>query len=62
MVSGICLCYIVSPYVLIYKSFDFRVMNIYKKNSRNWRTNAEEFGVTIKPHVSWLMIVLERRN
>ena len=32
MVSGVCLCYIVSPYAIIYKSFDFRVMNIYKKN------------------------------
>ena len=31
MVSGVCLCYIVSPYAIIYKSFDFRVMNIYKK-------------------------------
>ena len=30
MVSGVCLCYIVSPYAIIYKSFDFRVMNIYK--------------------------------
>ena len=62
MVSGVCLCYIVSPYAIIYKSFDFRVMNIYKKKSRNWRTNAEECGVTIKPYVSWLMIALERRN
>ena len=31
MLSGVCLCYIVSPYAIIYKSFDFRVMNIYKK-------------------------------
>ena len=31
MVSGVCLCFIVSPYAIIYKSFDFRVMNIYKK-------------------------------
>ena len=62
MVSGVCLCYIVSPYAIIYKSFDFRVMNTYKKNSRNWRTNAEECGVAIKPHVSWLMIALERQN
>ena len=62
MVSGVCLCYIVSPYAIIYKSFDFRVMNIYKKTSRNWRTSAEECGVAIKPHVSSLMIALERRN
>ena len=32
MVSGVCLCYIVSPYAIVYKSFDFRVMNIYEKN------------------------------
>ena len=31
MVSGVCLCYNVSPYAIICKSFDFRVMNIYKK-------------------------------
>ena len=30
MVSGVCLCYIVSPYAIIYKSFDCHVMNIYK--------------------------------
>ena len=62
MVSGVCLCYIVSAYAIIYKSFDFRVMNIYKKKSRNWRTNAKECGVAIKPHVSWLMLALKRRN
>ena len=32
MVSGVCLCYIVSPYAIVYKSFDFHVMNIYEKN------------------------------
>ena len=31
MVSGVCLCYTVSPYAIIYKSFYFLVMNIYKK-------------------------------
>ena len=31
MVSGVCLCYIVSPYAIVYKSFDFRVKNIYEK-------------------------------
>ena len=30
MVSRVCLGYIVSPYAIIYKSFDFSVMNIYK--------------------------------
>ena len=57
MVSRICLGYTVSPYAII--SIEFSVMNIYKI-SRNWRPNAEECGVAIKPHVSWLMIVLER--
>ena len=62
MVSRVCLGYIVSPYAIIYKSFDFSVMNIYIKKNRNWRINAEECGVAIKPHVSWQMIVLERQN
>ena len=62
MVSGVCLCYIVSPYAIIYKSFDFVSWLFIKKNSRNWRTNAEECGVAIKPHVSLLMIALQRRN
>ena len=57
MVSRICLGYTVSPYAIM--SIEFSVMNIYKI-SRNWRTNAEECGVAIKPHVSWLMIDLER--
>ena len=57
MVSRICLSYTVSPYAIM--SIEFSVMNIYKI-SRNWRTNVEECGVAIKPHVSWLMIVLER--
>ena len=30
MVSRVCLGYIVSPYAIIYKSFDFSVMNIHK--------------------------------
>ena len=34
MVSGVCLCYTVSPYAIIYKLFDFHVMNIYEKNRR----------------------------
>ena len=62
MVSRVCLGYVVSPYAIIYKSFDFNVMDIYKKKSRNWRTNAEECGVAINPHVFWPMIALERRN
>ena len=57
MVSRICLGYTVSPYAIM--SIEFSVMNIYKI-SRNLRTNAEECGVAIKLHVSWLMIVLER--
>ena len=57
MVSKICLGYPVSPYAIM--SIEFSVMDIHKI-SRNWRTNAEECGVAIKPHVSWLMIVLER--
>ena len=34
MVSRVCLGYIVLPYAIIYKSFDFGAMNIYiyKKN------------------------------
>ena len=46
-------------YCIAIMSIEFSVMNIYKI-SRNWRINAEECGVAIKPHVSWLMIVLER--
>ena len=61
MVPRVCLGYIVSHYAIIYKSFDFSVMNIYKI-SRNWSTNAEECDEAIKPHVSWLMIALRRCN
>ena len=52
MVSRICLGYTVSPYAIM--SIEFSVMNIYKI-SRNWKTNAEECGVAIKPHVSCLI-------
>ena len=62
MVSIACLGLIVSPYAIIYTSFVFSVMNIYKKKYRNWRTNAEECGVAIKSHVSWPMMALEERN
>ena len=62
MVSRVCLGYIVPPYSIKYNSFDFSVMNIYKKKSRNWRTNVEDCGVATKPHVSWLLLALERRN
>ena len=64
MVLRVCLGYIVSPYAKLYKSFDFSFIIIHKK-SRSWRTKAKDWGVAIKPHVFWLMIVLEeleRRN
>ena len=32
MVPSVCLGYIVSPYAILYMSFYFSIMNIYKKN------------------------------